>query len=1219
MNMKIRILLLLAAVFAVGNVWALDKDGDGVYQIGTAQDLADFAVLVNGGERAANAVLTSDVDLSGIEDWTSIGATNGTPYAGVFDGQGHTITGFKKVATTTGAGLFGYVLSGTVKNLTLYGTLTSVGAEGGLIALTEYATIDNVHSYLDIDCTLPDTHHVGGVIGVAREYSVITNCTFHGTLTVGSGNTDCFGGVAGYTNSGRFVNCANYGTITCDNPSCYCGGIFGYVNNGESKGIVNCYGGGSVTCTSGGEVYVGSLVGRLRNFDPSTIINNYWNENSAVQGSGENSHAAIQMVTDEQAQSGEVTYLLNGSTFLNPTWFQTIDEDLYPVLDNTHGLVYQKSNGDFANAIDDASYADLQASAIEAEKTKAATIIAQQALLDQLLSELDKLAAVAPKDFIEAYTGLAALQSQIEVSAQAYAEYQNKVDEIIAYLAEHDDFAGSDRDVLEAYLDKENAVEPCEDYPNGNVAYILSKHVLSAEELAAECTAVSEMLDKAVTNGVSKDADLTYKIANNDFSVGNVSGWTLTGANPYIAHVEDKGYAGEVWNATFDLSQTITGLPDGVYEIQMYGHARSASDHKNANYAGKYYANGIMNYLPIGIEDMVTPETAVDKENCYITEGASDTEYAVYNDNDELLGYVPRGPISCTYAYSGGRYLNHMIAVVNDGTLTLGVANPGSGATDGTWFGSFSLFYRGNMTQASEAFDATLQDMCHRAQTLVDYEGNASDYKAYPNFSQALRDQLAETIAAVATAETSEEKLALVQKFSDLFQGVYTCKQGYTEMNKVLDILLDGAYDNRVEGLTDEQVQEFETLYTNVWEKLWTGAYSEEEAREMTELKNYSGYALIFSNIPDEIDGVFHIVSGSQMKWFAKYVNSGNLSAKAVLDDDIDLSAIESWESIAPNWEVPYTGEFDGQGHKITGFNKDAKANYGALFSCITNATIKNLSLYGTLNCSGDGAGVIGMADYSTIENVHSYLDLDCTRPGIVHVGGVVGLARQNTLVRNCSFHGTMRIGESNTDCFGGIAGYTNTAQFVNCANYGEITFDNVDAYVGGMFGYVNSGDFLGLQNCLGAGKVTCTAGEGNFIGALVGRLRTFNDSRFSNNYWLEDACSIASSVNVSTSFTKATAEQMASGEITYLLNGDQSEINWYQTIGEDALPMLDPSHGVVLQKEDGTYWNEGTGIQDLPIADNRSKGIYTLTGLRVSKVQQGGIYIIDGKKVRVN
>ena len=60
------LLCMLVYMFSSAT-WALDQVG-GVYQIGTGQDLADFAALVNGGDVTANAVLTADIDYTGIFD-----------------------------------------------------------------------------------------------------------------------------------------------------------------------------------------------------------------------------------------------------------------------------------------------------------------------------------------------------------------------------------------------------------------------------------------------------------------------------------------------------------------------------------------------------------------------------------------------------------------------------------------------------------------------------------------------------------------------------------------------------------------------------------------------------------------------------------------------------------------------------------------------------------------------------------------------------------------------------------------------------------------------------------------------------------------------------------------------------------------------------------------------------------------------------------------------
>ncbi len=71
---------------------ALDEV-DGTYQIGTAQDLVDFANMVNEGNPVVNAVLTADIDLTDVA-MPCIGTFNG-----VFDGQGFAITNYNYTTT----------------------------------------------------------------------------------------------------------------------------------------------------------------------------------------------------------------------------------------------------------------------------------------------------------------------------------------------------------------------------------------------------------------------------------------------------------------------------------------------------------------------------------------------------------------------------------------------------------------------------------------------------------------------------------------------------------------------------------------------------------------------------------------------------------------------------------------------------------------------------------------------------------------------------------------------------------------------------------------------------------------------------------------------------------------------------------------------------------------------------------------------------------------
>ena len=120
----------------------LTPDANGMYQIGSAEDLQKFAELVNDGTADdADAVLTTDIDLSIVcgEDidgeevsWTPIG-TSEHPYTGTFDGQNKGVSGLSinvNMQTTDvtpdelAYGLFGLVgTGGMVENLSVDGSI----------------------------------------------------------------------------------------------------------------------------------------------------------------------------------------------------------------------------------------------------------------------------------------------------------------------------------------------------------------------------------------------------------------------------------------------------------------------------------------------------------------------------------------------------------------------------------------------------------------------------------------------------------------------------------------------------------------------------------------------------------------------------------------------------------------------------------------------------------------------------------------------------------------------------------------------------------------------------------------------------------------------------------------------------------------------------------------------------------------------------------------
>lgn len=181
-------------------------DESGNITITSADGLFWFAEQANAGNNFAGKTvkLANDIDLND-KLWTPIGIYNDskTHFKGTFDGQGHTVSGVNVVESRkNGVGFFGKVYTGTIKNLTVAGNITT----------------DNCN-------------YVGGIVG--HGYATVVDCVFRGN--VGSANTMQVGGIAG---SGGFTvtRCSVYGNVTAE---CWAGGIVGNCQDGGS--YTDCY------------------------------------------------------------------------------------------------------------------------------------------------------------------------------------------------------------------------------------------------------------------------------------------------------------------------------------------------------------------------------------------------------------------------------------------------------------------------------------------------------------------------------------------------------------------------------------------------------------------------------------------------------------------------------------------------------------------------------------------------------------------------------------------------------------------------------------------------------------------------------------------------------------------------------------------------------------------------------------------------------------------
>ena len=162
------------------------KDNDGVYQIGTPSELLWLADRVNGGSGNQDAVLTNDIDMTGVK-WTPIGTKDKAFEWGEFDGQGHFITNLTvSDSSLEYAGLFGYVTDhATIKNLGVFGEFSGGEYVGGIAGYSENSEITN--------CFFIGTVSGTNTNGIANEDTIgdtVKNCYFQSDSTDTNARTE---------------------------------------------------------------------------------------------------------------------------------------------------------------------------------------------------------------------------------------------------------------------------------------------------------------------------------------------------------------------------------------------------------------------------------------------------------------------------------------------------------------------------------------------------------------------------------------------------------------------------------------------------------------------------------------------------------------------------------------------------------------------------------------------------------------------------------------------------------------------------------------------------------------------------------------------------------------------------------------------------------------------------------------------------------------------
>ncbi|MDO9257589.1 MAG: two-component regulator propeller domain-containing protein [Bacteroidales bacterium] len=311
-----------------------------------------------------------------------------------------------------------------------------------------------------------------------------------------------------------------------------------------------------------------------------------------------------------------------------------------------------------------------------------------------------------------------------------------------------------------------------------------------------------------------------------------------------------------------------------------------------------------------------------------------------------------------------------------------------------------------------------------------------------------------------------------VSKFDGSTWTTYTTTNGLAE-NHVISIAID-AQDNKWFG-TWGGVSELTELPTSITVPSGTGTFA----------------------------NAYQIATPGNLEWLST-TSSVWVSGKYFIQTaDIDASATSTWnggKGFSPigNPTNYFYGNYDGQGHTISGIYSNRSADYQGLFGVVSgklkNLGVINVNVNGSSNCGGLAGAIDDGTEIINCRSTGSVTGLAFTG-GLI--GGQTGSGTGKVTVTDCSSAVAVKVngkyvGGSIGVAGGGLIG-TAGGIFTNCSSSGSVIGSQAVA-VGGLFGFISGN----ATNCSSSGSVIGSQGVGGLCGMTTG-LYGFTCGNFTN------------------------------------------------------------------------------------------------------------------------
>lgn len=296
---------------------------------------------------------------------------------------------------------------------------------------------------------------------------------------------------------------------------------------------------------------------------------------------------------------------------------------------------------------------------------------------------------------------------------------------------------------------------------------------------------------------------------------------------------------------------------------------------------------------------------------------------------------------------------------------------------------------------------------------------------------------------------------------------------------------------------------------------------------------------------PEE-DGFYHLKTVDDVEWFAAMVNKKFHGAmKVKLDNDIDFGGVADAHMPIGTSAHKFFGHFDGQGYRIKGMVLTTASR-------LENRGFDGNGFFGSLRGGGtDADGTV--TNEVIVENL--IIDASCS---IQHdnnfAAGVVAHINSrndeasNIIIRNCGNEANVTTTGKNAAGILGCVEATNVGlKLYNLWNKGNIKGNGGEsAAICAWTGQRNVNGEVDVEGCWNIGEVTGVDGNGY---NLIRR----NSNIVPRN--IVDLC-LTNAGNQGKVSVLNTENPIESGELCYLLNGDQTTIVYTQTLGTDEMPV---------------------------------------------------------------